>query len=55
MVSCACSYCFTDVVTEEVDYFRVGYGEAVMPDALAAFTRFVEQHKSAWLRHTSRL
>eukprot|EP00322_Chrysochromulina_rotalis_P018361 CAMPEP_0115849536 /NCGR_PEP_ID=MMETSP0287-20121206/11501_1 /TAXON_ID=412157 /ORGANISM="Chrysochromulina rotalis, Strain UIO044" /LENGTH=398 /DNA_ID=CAMNT_0003303509 /DNA_START=1 /DNA_END=1197 /DNA_ORIENTATION=+ len=44
------AYCFTDVVTDENDYFRVGYGEEKMPRALKAFADFVEQHRSAWLQ-----
>ena len=31
------AYCFTDVVTKEKDYFRVGYGEESTPAALADF------------------
>ena len=42
------AYCFTDVVTPGNDYFRVGYGEACMPDAFAALARFVDEHKQAW-------
>eukprot|EP01049_Picozoa_sp_SAG25_P002547 SAG25_NODE_135_length_14397_cov_89.177857_2_plen_110_part_00 len=42
------AYCFTDVVTEEVDYFRVGFGEAIMPAALEALVAFVEKHKESW-------
>jgi hypothetical protein len=40
------------VVTEgleiSTDYFRVGYGEAVMPAALDALTAFVQEHQEAW-------
>ena len=42
------AYCFTDVVTEEVDYFRVGFGEAIMPRALEALIAFVEERKKSW-------
>ena len=44
------AYCFTDDVTEENDYFRVGFGEDVFPLALEAFTKFVEERKAAWLK-----
>jgi hypothetical protein len=43
------------VVTEEIDYFRVGFGEEVMPSALEALVAFVERHKDAWLGEKSRL
>ena len=49
------SYCFADVVTADIDYFRVGYGEEVMPRALQALTDFVERHKEEWRRARSRL
>ena len=42
------AYCFTDVVTADNDYFRVGFGEEVMPSALGALTSFVEEHQGAW-------
>ena len=42
------SYCFTDSVTPDIDYFRVGFGEEIMPRALEAFTSFVEEHEGAW-------
>lgn len=42
------AYCFSEVVTEDNDFFRVGFGEAVMPKALDALTSFVEEHKQAW-------
>lgn len=48
------AYVFSDVVTEENDYFRVGFGEKVMPKALDALIAFVEDHKHAW-RSRSRL
>ena len=48
------AYCFTDVVTEDIDYFRVGFGEEIMPRALDALTAFVEERKDAW-RTRSRL
>ena len=42
------AYCFTDVVTEANDYFRVGYGEAAFPKALEALVAFVEEHRASW-------
>lgn len=48
------AYCFTDVVTAETDYFRVGYGEEKMPHALEALAGFVEERKHLW-RPRSRL
>ncbi|HRW30243.1 MAG TPA: hypothetical protein P5227_09620, partial [Emcibacteraceae bacterium] len=30
------------------DYFRIGYGEAIMPKALDALIRFVEDHQKEW-------
>jgi len=42
------SYCFADVIMEENDYFRVGFGESKMPTALDAFIRFVEERKHIW-------
>jgi len=44
------AYCFTDAVSEENDYFRVGYGEEKMPKSLDALIAFVEKNKSAWRR-----
>lgn len=44
------AYCFTDFVTPETDYFRVGYGEEVFPEALVALEAFVERHRGAWAR-----
>lgn len=44
------NYCFQDSATvdKEMDYFRVGFGEAKMPAALDALRRFVDEHKSEW-------
>ena len=42
------SYCFSDIVKPEIDYFRVGYGETKMPKALQALEAFVEEHKEEW-------
>jgi len=44
------AYCFTDVVTEDIDYFRVGLGEEVVAKALEALTSFVEERKDLWQR-----
>jgi aspartate/methionine/tyrosine aminotransferase len=46
------AYCFTDsvLITKENDYFRVGYGESIMPRALVALRKFVESHKDEWRR-----
>ena len=46
------AYCFTDAVTPEKDYFRVGYGEEAMPRNLQALAVFVEQHQAAWKNQT---
>lgn len=42
------AYCFSDNVSPENDYFRVGFGESIMPAALNAFRDFVETHKHEW-------
>jgi aspartate/methionine/tyrosine aminotransferase len=42
------TYCFTDDVIDYQDYFRIGYGEKVMPTRLDALIRFVEKHKGDW-------
>lgn len=42
------TYCFTDDVTDYQNYFRIGYGEKMMPTRLDALTRFVEKHKDKW-------
>ena len=44
------AYCFADgaSVEEERDYFRVGFGEEVMPAALEALRTFVEARKEEW-------
>jgi len=43
------AYCFTNVVTRDKDYFRIGFGEELMPRALDALAEFVEAHKHVWL------
>jgi len=42
------AYVFTGDYKNHQDYFRIGYGEAVMPRALAALIDFVEENKQAW-------
>jgi aspartate/methionine/tyrosine aminotransferase len=42
------AYCFTDVVTDANDYFRVGFGEACFGEALRALEGFVQAHEAAW-------
>jgi aspartate/methionine/tyrosine aminotransferase len=42
------AYCFSNHVTDEIDYFRVGFGEIKMPKALDALAHFVEKHKNQW-------
>jgi|TARA_B110000211_G_scaffold204255_1_gene237637 aspartate/methionine/tyrosine aminotransferase len=42
------TYAFTDETTEYKDYFRIGFGEKVMPTSLQALACFVEKHKDAW-------
>jgi DNA-binding transcriptional MocR family regulator len=42
------AYVFTDDVREYSDYFRIGFGEKVMPTALQALEEFVEDNKDGW-------
>lgn len=43
------AYCFTDEpITDANDYFRIGFGEAKMPAALAALDAFVDANRAAW-------
>ena len=42
------AYCFTDDVGDYQDYFRIGFGEKVMPTRLDALIRFVEKHQGTW-------
>ena len=42
------TYAFTDDVSEYNDYFRIGFGEKVMPKRLEALTQFVENNKDSW-------
>lgn len=47
-VSIKPAYCFSDAVTDEIDYFRVGFGESKMPKALEALDAYVEAHIAEW-------
>lgn len=42
------AYVFTGDNTSYVDYFRIGFGEVVMPKALKALIDFVEVNKHKW-------
>lgn len=42
------AYVFSETITEDVDLFRIGYGESIMPKALDALIQFVEDHKEEW-------
>ena len=42
------TYAFTDDANEYNDYFRIGFGEKVMPTSLQALARFVEKNKGTW-------
>lgn len=42
------TYAFTDDANEYNDYFRIGFGEKVMPTSIQALARFVEKNKSNW-------
>jgi aspartate/methionine/tyrosine aminotransferase len=42
------AYCFSDNVTPDIDYFRVGFGERKMPEALDKFVSVIEQYKDVW-------
>ena len=51
------AYCFMgeENVSEEVDFFRIGFGEAKFPSALAALSAFVDENEMDWEARTSRL
>lgn len=50
------AYCFTDEpITADNDYFRVGFGEEVMPKALEALAAFVAKYRESWGKTRSRL
>lgn len=42
------AYCFSEQVSTDIDYFRVGFGERKMPQALEAFVAVVEECKDDW-------
>ena len=56
------SYCFSpppppppefvanDDDDDDADYFRVGYGESCIPDALSKLQEFVDEHRDEWLQ-----
>jgi aspartate/methionine/tyrosine aminotransferase len=46
------AYCFCDdqVISDDVDYFRVGYGESTIPTALSQLQNFVDKHRDQWLQ-----
>jgi aspartate/methionine/tyrosine aminotransferase len=42
------AYVFTDDVSEYSDYFRIGFGEKMMPKRLEMLTQFVEKNRDVW-------
>ncbi len=42
------AYAFMDDVGEYADYFRIGFGEKAIPEALEALVQFVEKNKNIW-------
>jgi DNA-binding transcriptional MocR family regulator len=42
------AYCFADDIEEEKDYFRVGFGESCVPQAIEALIQFVDERKEEW-------
>ena len=44
------AYVFSEHGTDDSGFFRVGYGEKVMPRALKALADYVEAHKESWRR-----
>ena len=42
------AYVFSEYGTGDSGYFRVGYGEKIMPRALEALSDYVEAHKETW-------
>ena len=42
------AYVFSKYGTKDSGYFRVGYGEKIMPGALKALSDYVEVHKEIW-------
>ncbi|KAL7576947.1 hypothetical protein ACA910_006704 [Epithemia clementina (nom. ined.)] len=43
------AFCFSNTLTPELaQYFRVGYGESIMPQALQKLVDFIKEHKDQW-------
>ncbi|MCK5350618.1 MAG: aminotransferase class I/II-fold pyridoxal phosphate-dependent enzyme [Desulfobacula sp.] len=42
------AYVFSEYGTGDSGYFRIGYGEKIMPRALEALSDYVEVHKKTW-------
>jgi aspartate/methionine/tyrosine aminotransferase len=42
------AYAFSEDVGEYGDYFRIGFGEKVIPEVLDALVQFVERNKNSW-------
>jgi len=42
------AYVFSEEGTKDSGYFRVGYGEKIMPNALNALASFVDKYKDEW-------
>lgn len=42
------AWVFSKQGTPDSGYFRVGYGESIMPKALEALEKFVDAHKAVW-------
>ena len=42
------AYVFTDDVGEYNGYFRIGFGEKIMPQALQALDEFVANNRDGW-------
>jgi len=47
------AYCFTENITEANDYFRVGFGESIVPKAIDALRDFVNERKEGWRANMS--
>jgi len=42
------AYCFSKIVTEEVDYFRVGFGETSFRESIQKLEEFVLRREAEW-------
>ena len=49
------AYCFTDLVTREKDFFRVGFGEEATPKAVEALAAFGKERRAGWRARMSRM